>query len=205
MNLGEIRTEVLDIVATTSDDKLLTTAVVNRFINRALQAIAAHREWSWLNAETSFATVASTATYALPSDHMRTLSVTNADNVALLYLESGQIDQADEIESDEPVYFTVINGLIELSPTPGAAYTLRHRYLRREPSLINETDTPLLPVHYHSAITEYAAALCFRRQRNEQAASTAMDAYRAILDDAIDQPTQTNQSGRIKTRAGGWL
>ena len=205
MNRGEIRTEVLDILATTSDDKLLTTAVVNRFINRAVQAISVHKDWSWLDAEATLTTVAATSNYALPSDYLRTVSLTNADNAPLLYLDASQIDAADEIEAVEPVYFTIVDGEIVLSPTPSTTATLRHRYRRREPELDDDADVPLLPVPYHAAITEYAAALCFRRQHNDQAAGVAMDAYRSILEDAAAQPTQSNKVGRIKTRAGGWL
>ena len=205
MNRGELRTEVLDIVATTVDDKLLSTTIVNRFINRAVQAISIHKDWSWLDAEATVTTVAGTTNYALPSDYLRTVSLTNSDNEPLLYLGVAEVDMADEIEAEKPIYFTLVDGEMVLSPPPTTTTILRHRYRRQEPVLDDDADVPLLPVAYHAAIAEYAAALCFRRQRNDQAASTAMDAYRSILDDFAEKPTQASSVPRIKTRAGGWM
>lgn len=205
MNFGEMRTAVRDVLATTSDDRLNTTAVIDRFLNRAVQAVATYADWSWLDASASIVTVVDQASYALPADHMRTVSVTNVDNEPLLYLSAPDVDPAAELETADPVYYSIVDGEMLLVPTPQSVGTLRHRYRRREPALVNDTDQPLLPVAYRPAIVEYALALCHRRARDEARAATAMDAYRAILDSASAAPLQSTSTGRIKTRAGGWM
>lgn len=205
MNFGEMRTAVRDVLATTSGDQLNTTEVIDRFINRAVQAVSVHKDWSWLDASATITTTASQAAYTLPNDYLRTVSVTNVDNEMLVYVSASDVDASAEIESPDPIYYTVVDGEMILVPTPQSTAVLRHRYRRREPALVNDTDQPLLPTAYRSAIVEYALALCHRRARDEARAATAMDAYRSILDDVNAIPLQTTSTGRIKVRSGGWM
>ena len=125
------------------DGRLDDNNIVNvvQIINAALMEFSAEHDWDFLYDETTFTTVAGVEKYLLPTDHLRTSWVADADNNEL-HLRQRRDHIRHRSAQSQPYFYSVIGDYLYLSPTPdsGAAGTYRHGYFRHLPELPDTVD-----------------------------------------------------------------
>lgn len=206
MNLSQLRQSVLSRMGLTSADALFTSTVLTELVNEAVHAIETENDWPWLEAITTHSTTAGTQTLTVPTDWLRTRNLWITDNGPLT--NTGFTDLRARFEASvqgQPAMYSVTADTIYLGPTPDAVYTVNHHYIKREPDLTSDTDSPLMPASFHPAIVEHATYLGLRRSREEGRASVALDAYQGWLRRMVDNRRRSSQSMRVRVRSGGWL
>lgn len=206
MNLSQLRSSVLSRMGLTSGDPLFTSPVLTELVNEAVHVIETEEDWPWLEAITTHSTTAGTQTLTVPTDWLRTRNLWIADNDPLV--NTGFTDlraRFDATTRAQPTHYSLTADAIYLGPTPDATYTVNHHYIKREPDLTSDTDSPLMPASFHAAIVEHATYLGLRRSREEGRASVALDAYQGWLRRMIDNRRRSSQSMRVRVRSGSWL
>jgi hypothetical protein len=180
MDLTTLRAETRTRTGVPADDSLITDAVLTQLVNAALQHISTERDWPWLEKTTTVDTVGGTATYAVPADWIRSVSVIGASGVPL---RRTPIDELDYMTgSGTPRFFGIFGDQIVVRPTPSGVETLIHRYLATAPVLAADGDTPTMPAVYHHALVAFASYLLFRRTGNVTEAGAALAEYEGWLD-----------------------
>lgn len=185
--LQAIRADVYELMGYSTSDGRLTSTHVDLFINMALRRYANRHVWPWLvdTDSTNTATVAGTGSYSVPSDHIRTLSVTVDDNSDLQAVLPRQFVTWGGREGF-PAYYTVEQSLLKLAPTPSDAWTLVHEYLKTEPTISGDTDTPLIPDAHLDIVLWGAAQYGHTRLKDWQAAREAKNEFTSAIREASD-------------------
>ncbi|MGH9438718.1 MAG: hypothetical protein ACRD22_12700 [Terriglobia bacterium] len=105
-----------------------------------------------------------------------------------------------------PRDWAIYGDKIIFRPVPDANYDILHRYIYMEPDLINDTDTPVMPMIHHFAIVELATFLALRRDRNDARAAVAFDAYEQWVNEQLKRALRrADLPGRVRVRPGGWV
>lgn len=206
MNAGELVAAVYDSTGYRPDDGLVTPDVVLRGVNRALRAVAAERDWPWLQASTSLAVVAATVTYALPADYVRTRRLVNDDGVPLERADARQLEDEFGEETGDPSWFAVDGELLVLRPIATRALTYAHFYVRREKVLVGDGETPYLPTEWQDAVVQLAEAYAHRAGRAPDRADEAQKGYDTFWRSRmLDDVRRTRGPLRARVRAGSAL
>jgi len=100
-------------------------------VNGGLSEFSLRQDWEFLYDEGTFNTVAGTAAYDLPTDHIRTLWLAIEDRELRQEPRSSAVRFYDG--RNTPAYFSILGGKIRLSPVPDEAKTVRHGYYRHLP------------------------------------------------------------------------
>lgn len=177
MNLGTMRTDLQTRLGVPSGDALFTTAVCTILINDANHATEVRADWPWLEQSESINTANGTDAYTpAGTGWMRTISLTISGRDPMERVSIGEIDRMLGASGD-PRFYAVYGDQLLLRPVPTSILAMKHRYVRSEPELANDSDTPLSPVSFHAAIVELAAAYGFRRANRNAEAGAAMASY----------------------------
>lgn len=106
-----------------------------------------------LEASQEISVVSGTANYALPANFKSTRALVEGtlDNPTATY----SLVAMDELSQG----YSLWNGEIVLKPTPNADKTLNLYYYKWATELVEDTDTPDIDSHYHSALASYAIAM----------------------------------------------
>lgn len=197
MNLGQLRTQIDRRTGVRQD-----IPAANSFINEAINIIASHREWPWLDAVQTITTTDGENTYDVPSNYSETRTLNIAG------IEAQQIYVADGDDFDATTYvpycgyeyvieWTQGSGQLILFPTPPAGTTATHRYTRTEPLLVTDNSSPLMPERYHSIIADLASSMFL-----ERITPTRADYYRGLADRGLKKMSEGVQRkanpGRIR-------
>lgn len=197
MNRGEIRTAVKERMAIpSSGDGMLTDAVLNNLINRALATISAAKEWPWLLDTYSITFVSGSA--HIPNDFVRARQLVIND-VPVLWLQL-----EDFLMPDRRIAvfaWTIIGNQARLNPIPTTDQSGTLYYYRAEPELLSDYSTPLMPSLHHSLIVAYTAYLAALTRQDEGRAAVYQAEYQAILSNMRDDLKQ-NTSRRIRYDSG---
>lgn len=195
MNLGELRRAVhrrsgVDYEA----------GALNEVINAAVQHVATEGDWPWLERAASLTLVPGTANYVMPTDWLRTRSLT-IDGDEVPFVSVRDIDDTD----DETFGFSTSGDSFTISPTPASAGTVRMRYIATENVLLVDADVPKLPAAYHDAVVNWATAEAKRRKGDLAGAG----AYQSLYDDWLARIrkgiARATGPRRIRVRPGGAL
>lgn len=207
MNRSQLRDAVYDRLGVDSTDPRLGTQRVDRLLNDALHWIGIEHDWPWLQSSTTFSTSSSTSTYPVPADWLRTRGLRIAEFSPLDVYDPDELDAYWPLSTSQsrPEGYAVELDQLVLRPIPDAVYVVTHRYIRQEPDLSNDGQSPLMPVSFHPAIAEAAAYLLLRRTREEQRASLALSAYNEWRGRMLGYEQRTRNSPRVRIRDGGWL
>lgn len=206
MNLSALRTSVLNRVGGVSGDVMYASSVLTELINEAVHAIEVEYDWPWLEAVTTHTTTAGTQTLTVPTDWLRTRSLWIANYDPMQTLGFADLrTQFDVSNQAQPECFAIAADTIYLGPVPDAAYTVNHLYVKREPDLSSDTDSPLMPASFHAAIVEHATYLALRRTREEARAAVALDAYQGWLRRMVDNRRRSTAPMRVRVRPGGHI
>ncbi len=188
-----------------STDSKFTSAVRTQLINDALQQICLDHDWPWLLTSETISTVAATATYNLPTRHLRTASIVDATiGRALNKMSLIEMDQVITTYTARPTIYH-IGAVITLRSVPDAVYALTHRYYIAEAALASGSDTPLIPEVFSRGVIEQAAVLAFSEAKDIERSLAADAAYTRWLKRAQDNAMRSREPGRIRVRPGGWF
>ena len=201
MNLSDMRSALDRLTGVGMD-----TTAQTEWINSAVQAISTERRWPWLDGTQSTTTTADTATVALPTDWQSTRALTvNGNPYTLVSVRSGDAGW-DDWQDDVAYGFAIEGSNIVLYPTPTeTGWTVTHRYVKTEPALSGNSDTPLVPSRYHWAIVHYAAALVFDRMGQMPQAAAQRAQYDVWKRRMMDEIGRARGPFRVRVRPGSVL
>lgn len=172
-------------------------------INESLQTITAEYTWPWLQATETINTVAGTRFYTpLDANWDMTKAISIQGYDALTFLDLQEVRNWPDDVRDVPMFYTIWLNQIYLAPTPSATYALRHDYIKNEPLLKDNTDTPLMPAIYHYAILAFATHLAHLRAGDLPRAQAAQAEYDKWLKRMSTKRQQSTSTVKIRVRPG---
>jgi len=205
MNLAQLNDAVRTRIGVPAGDAFYTDQVLTDLVNESLQVISTEYDWPWLDASTTFDLVNGTATYTPPADWMRTRSLCIDGFDAMEYRSLIELREWPTTIVDVPRYYHINVEQITLRPVPGAVWTVTHDYVKVEPTLVDSTDTPLMPSQFHYAIVAYAVHLAYLRSGDVQRATAAVADYQGWLRRMSDARRRQTSPLRVRVRPGGEL
>lgn len=208
MNRGELVTAVRTRGSFTTDDGILTDAIIQALVNEALRAISIERDWDWQETSETISTVAGTDAYTPAATWGKTIGLKHTDEPyrfmrqvgleesdAFLYANSGR---------GRPSVYTVYGGQLLIRPIPDAVYLLKHYFMKYETDLGSDGTSPLMPVQFHDAIVHLATSLAWARKGNDPKAREEADRYRAFSTRMADDQRRTTRPKKVRPREGYW-
>jgi hypothetical protein len=217
MQLSTLRTLTQEFAGMSASDTLNTPTILTDVVNHANLFIGAEHDWPWQEVHnTTFSTVVGQqdylpAVFAPAGDWLRTKEVRS---VAPGSIASDGFERFDITELDDrwpttvqarPQEYAIWGGNLRLAPIPDAVYTIRHEYIKMEPYLVNDTDVPLMPVQFHSAIAHLAAVYLLKRSRAEERAERQFEDYQQWRLLMLNDRKRATSPNRVRVRPGGWL
>lgn len=206
MNRIQLREATYARCGLDSTDARLTTTRVDGFVNDALHQIEVEHDWPWLQASTTISAVSGTGSYSVPSDWLRTRYLRiDADSTMERY-DIAELDDRwpDSSSTGRPSEYAVDVDAIVIRPIPDTSYTITHRYIKREPDLTDDSQSPLMPASFHAAIAELAAYLGLRSVREETRSQVCLQEYQQWQQRMMDDRRRFTGPARIRTRPGGF-
>lgn len=212
MNLAQLRGGVYARAGQQTNDPVFTQQVINGYINDAMHMVEADQDWPWLDATTTFTTQAGVDTYPMSTfapngDWARThyLIVGQQRPMARFSMEELDSRWPASTMTGQPFEWAVDTDQLVVRPVPDAAYTIKHRYLRGEPDLIGDAQSPLMPAKFHAAICELATWLALRSDREDPRAVACFQAYQQWQTRMKDDRRRASSPNRVRIRPGGWV
>lgn len=208
MTYEELQDAVRVRLGVPASDNFFTADVLGSLVNEALQAISTEMDWPWLDATTTFATVSGTQTYTPPTNWIRTKSlIVTAPDQSFETISWRSLQEVREYgtaatEQGYPNVYTVWAEQILLAPVPGAAYTVRHDYVKQEPALQANTNAPVMPQQFHYSIVQHAVYLAHLRQGDMARANAAQQAYQSWFKRMADHDKRVTVPMRVRVRPG---
>lgn len=146
--------------------------LVSRWLNEAQRRLVIESELRTQEESESITTEANVATLTLPTNYGRFIDLYNTETKESLEpLTPHDIDNVPT-STGRPYAFAIIGGTVTLYPTPDGAYPLALRYWKLPEDMVNESDTPSIPVQYHELLIAYAMKKAFLRENDLQMAQT---------------------------------
>jgi hypothetical protein len=202
MQLSELRTAVRTRLGNPATDGFFSDANLTDLVNEALQAISTERDWPWLTTSTTFPTVAGTAAYTPTAGWMRTLVLCIDGYQPIEERQLAEIRSMPTADRGMPRYYAVTGDQIVLRDVPDGVYTITHDYVKVEPALTSDANTPLMPSQFHYSIVAKAAELASIRQRDAVRAGEQLAEYNAWVNRMLDNQRRTRAPKRIRVRPG---
>lgn len=175
-------------------------AEITRWLNRANYdlADAAGVESS---ASSTITTADGTETYSLPSDFslVEIVELVDSTNSYQFTMLSPMAVEERIEDKGSPSGYYVRNGSLYVVPRPDGVYTLRLWYYRAGVTLVNDSDTPIIPARFHDLIALFAIGEA-KRKADDSAYSTYRSDYiagRAGMIEYLRKKGQGNRSRRI--------
>lgn len=197
--LSDLETAVLDRTGYLSTDSLLTTAVLDRFINRALFAFSLGGDWPWLYVNETKAL--STATFTPTSGWRRTVDLVHQDTGEPLVRRAVRVlDQIPATITGRPSLYAISGGVVNVRVVPDGPYNLTHRYIRTEPPVAS--GNVLTPWEQSDPIVHLAAAKAFTLKKDMVRAQEAKVDYATALRRIKDDINQGRELLRVEVRPG---
>lgn len=202
MILEQIRDSVRVRLGVPAQDSFYQDPQLDDLINEALQAISAEGDWSWLQTTETINTVYGTRFYTPAPDWENTKALSIQGYDAMTYLSLQEIRNWPDDTYDVPMFYTIYLDQLYLAPNPSAVYVLRHDYLRNEPMLVENSDTPIMPTLYHYSIVAFAVHLAHLRSGDLPRAQAAKLEYDAWLKRMEGQKIKTTSTLKVRVRPG---
>jgi hypothetical protein len=208
MNLGQLRTDTYNRMGVSTTDAMLTTPVVNQFINDAKDYVATVHDWPWQQVmPVTFSTTVGVADYTPPADWLRTVdlrvtSPTTFTEGMALYSPMELDDRWPQPLTGQPREYAIFGDHIRLGPTPDSVYTVSHRYIRVEPDLVLDPDTPIMPAQFTPCLADYAAFLGLRTISEEQRATVCLNAFQQWIQIMLQDRRRSTAPQRVRVRPG---
>lgn len=207
MNAQQLMDAVRVRVGIRAGDGLFTDDVMLTLVDQANSMIEAEKDWPWRHTTGTFETISGIRGYPLAdfglydfydADYGDDYDPENGDSAAGTWLRTLEVrvdGQGPCVEQTRtaldasnpdgvggsPTAFAIDGGLLYLSPTPDAVYTVHHRFVTEVAPLSSPTSSPQMPAHLQWSIVQQATALAFTRAGDDQRAAvadSAMDRWR---------------------------
>ena len=169
-DLASIRSVVRTLTLAETDD--VSNTNVDLFINQGYRWLSTQFRWPWLEATSSITVVASTASYALPSDYRQLWSVEDAEKrrtITRLTLE----EALNRWGGDPPTgtdarWYYIFDDNIYLLPVPSANDTARYTlyYQKQLTVMASDTATPEFAAEFHLILADYAIARVWEHEED---------------------------------------
>lgn len=186
-------------------DNFYTAPVLDDLINEAVQAISLEDDWPWQDASAILTTVIGQQNYVptVTAGHvwLRTRAITQADADSLSWRSLIEVRENGTTKGD-PAIYTVSEERIILAPIPTRVIAFTHDYVRQEPILVFNTDSPLMPVPFRFSVLHLAAALGHYRQNQSQRGDMEMQSYQGWLKRMQDNRRRVTVPARVRVRPG---
>lgn len=182
MELTDLRAAVLRRIGRPIDDALFPAATLTELVNSAVRTVESEGDWGWAEDTEDITLVNGTDAYTPAADWERTRYLLWSTGEPLRRLPAEEVKRL--VASGKPIYYAIDAEQIVVRPTPAAAGTLIHGYMKAETPLVLDADEPLIPDRWAELIVEYAAFLAFRREGSNGDAATAKAAYDDLLGQA---------------------
>jgi len=215
MTLGEMKTYVASLV----DDPQMTyftTAQLTLFLNHAqeeTQKLLIQSGQNYFFKTVNFSTVANGASYALPSDHLKTNRLEyvqgTAPNDFVNALNSITLNQKDAFslyaQYSVAFYFYSRNAMI-LVPIPQQVNSMVHTYTYRLADMTLDADISEIPLEFHKYMCFVGAKQCFLKdQRDISSLKEYTDKVEMDLKREAVERAQDRASTMVITEDfGGW-
>ena len=200
---ADLRTKVYERLGLPTTDGLITTTVVNSAINAALENYSSNGVWPWLVSEVAINTVAGTATYALPTNHVRTLYLLDTSAFRELNYRPRRMLASYGTLTGKPLYYCYVGMNLRLAPTPDGVYALTHGIRIPDPELTADGSIPLIPTQYSDYIVTIAARLLAVRLKDTELLNILRGEERAWEQRLERVQIQTSAYGRPNTALRG--
>lgn len=153
MTFLELQTHTFRLMRDPNQSKY-SLGIVKDWLNDAERQYCKDVEY-YLRLSTSLSAAASTREYTLPTDFLHELAVF-VDNLPM-----GDVDLQDTIHSDGahtgfPSSYYIEGKKLGLEPIPTASGTITLVYLSMGGAMVNDADTPVIPVEHHLLLVYYA-------------------------------------------------
>ena len=207
MNLSGLRDAVRLRTGTAATDATLNPSYLNMIVDQANAFIATEGDWPWRQTSTTFPTVVGTDTYTPPATWLRTKMLKITDETPMRLLSTIDIEERwwSSTQRGMPREYAVEAEVIILRPIPDAVYTVTHRFIKVEPELTLDADTPLMPPQFHTAIVELASYHAFRRLGNLPAAAACKESYADWKRVMMQDHSRTLAPKSIRVRPGSQI
>lgn len=167
-------------------------ARVEKWLDEAHKKIARRINIRTRTDTESISTTSGVSTYALPSDFGRIISISDTDlNDPIESLDMRTFDDLT-VESGQPYFYTIIQGNINLYPTPNGTYNLQLRYYTL-PTTLSSSGTvvdPVTPEDYDNILVDYALSKAYAAEHDYKAA----DYHRNLFIDSL-----ANMKGELQS------
>ena len=162
MQLVDLRNEVFN---KGFDPVLFGATRVNQYLNDGYLLICQRVQFYADESAQDFATVAGTTKYPWPANfaRLRHLWDTTRD-IRIIPVSLREIDNSGVPGTGPPQYYANDGSNVHLWPTPDAVYNLEMRYWVLPSPLVNDTDVPVIPAHWHNLLWRYATAECYKSE-----------------------------------------
>jgi hypothetical protein len=209
MNLEQMRNAVRTRLGTPASDSFSTDQALTDILNEALQAYSVEYDWPWLEATTTITTVANTETYSVPTDWARTQVITPTSDYPLRLISLNEARQRNQVGgllgALYPDAYTIARELVMLSPIPQSALVYKHDYIKVEPVLVGNTDTPVIPTQFVYSVIAKACALASLRGGDHQSALGWDAQYSQWLVRMRDNRRRSTAFPSIRVRPGSMI
>lgn len=216
VTLASLRPKVRRRISAQVADSYLTTDVIDDYINEAVQQFCSEADWPWLETTSTFPCVANQTVYSInailgTTEWYRIHSL--IDPITGLDLELRQIQEVDKLnfpvgqQAMASQVYGIFGDQLYIAPPPVDNRSVQVRWYQREPALVGDNDTLLMPdtANWTTGIIEYTAYLCLRQLREDARAESAYTAYTRWVARAKDEKWRNHSSIRIRIREGSLL
>jgi hypothetical protein len=178
---------------------------IGNWINEGLFQIAREVEAPEFQSTQVIETIKGTFEYPLPENFLRTQDVYYPNlTTRLRFFDLQQFDYSSNEVEGPPALYTLYSTKIWFFPTPNeSGEELKHRYVMRPPTLVNDTDVPLLNKDYLHLLVGYACARAFKAEDDIEAAQAHKGQYKEDLD-AFATDVQMRLADRPRVIDGTW-
>lgn len=206
MNLGTMKTALKRVAGLDDSDPLVD------WINDAYHELEDAYEWPFLFASVVVSTAAnSPLLVGSPADlgKIFNLHVLTAGGASvsgrrgLKYVPPVKFMEdpcfVGTTSTQEPTHYTILNGVVNLWPTPDMVYTLQLRYKKEFPDLVNDVDTPGFPTRMHYTIVRGASVPALQSESEEDRADSAETSFGNAIQRHISRYGGSKQGGSFNT------
>lgn len=185
-------------------------SVIDAKLNEGLQRVARRLLIRFEEVDYAISTVASTATYAIPSDLLRVRSVRDTTTPRQLSVVDVTDMDSYVASSGRPRIYAIDASNLRFYPTPDAVYSMSLRYWKNPATLVNDTDIPGIPADYHDLLATWAKARLYEYEDDVSMAqyfqakfTTDLNAAAADLQNQDVEATQVPSMWDADRRASG--
>jgi hypothetical protein len=177
---------------------------IENWINQAQSQIARQVEAPEFQETELLSLVKGQSRYALPANFLRTQDIYYPNLLTRLRMcDLQQFDQSGNFEGP-PAMYTLYANELWLFPTPNqTGEEVEHRFIKNPPTLVNESDVPLLNKNYLHLLVDYAVERAYRAEDDSEMAASFKALWKEDLD-AYATDVQDRFADRPRIIGGTW-